>query len=280
MEQGDLRGALQLYEESLQLDREDTGGVAGVGLSVANIHQLQGDLAGAKNGYEQALATWQKNGDQDSSAYAMSNLGSVLLQEADFSGARKMYEQALAIRNTAGDKLTIAQTQLGLADLSLEEAHSSVEQEAAMRQAIEVFQKQQSRDDETLAWGMLARALLPEGKAAAATEAMQHARSLAIKSQNPEIRWRTAITAARIETAEKSAAHSGSAARKELAVIIAKSRELGYQGVELDARLVLAEIEMKAGQTTEGRAHLAAVEADAKAKGYILVARKAAIARG
>jgi tetratricopeptide (TPR) repeat protein len=280
MEQGDLRGALQLYEESLQLDREDTGGVAGVGLSVANIHQLQGDLAGAKNGYEQALATWQKNGDQDSSAYAMSNLGSVLLQEADFSGARKMYEQALAIRNTAGDKLTIAQTQLGLADLSLEEAHSSVEQEAAMRQAIEVFQKQQSRDDETLAWGVLARALLPEGKAAAATEAMQHARSLAIKSQNPEIRWRTAITAARIETAEKSAAHSGSATRKELAVIIAKSRELGYQGVELDARLVLAEIEMKAGQTTEGRAHLAAVEADAKAKGYILVARKAAIARG
>jgi hypothetical protein len=29
-------------------------------------------------------------------------------------------------------------------------------------------------------------------------------------------------------------------------------------GIELDARLVLAEIEMKAGQTTGGRAHLAA----------------------
>lgn len=49
---------------------------------------------------------------------------------------------------------------------------------------------------------------------------------------------------------------------------------------ELDARLALAEIEMKAGQGTAGRVHLAAVEADAKTKGYNLIARKAAIARG
>jgi len=212
----------------------------------------------------------------------MSNLGSVLLQEADFLGARKMYEQALALRTSAGDKLSIAETQLGLADLSLEEARSSAEQEGAIRQALEVFQIQKARDDETNAWCILARALLAEGKAAAASQAIQHARSLAAESQNPEIRWRTAITAARIETAEKSAAHSaaGGATRKELGAIIAKSRELGYQGIELDARLALAEIEVKSGQVAEGRAHLTGIEADAKAKGYNLVARKAAIARG
>jgi DNA-binding winged helix-turn-helix (wHTH) protein/tetratricopeptide (TPR) repeat protein/TolB-like protein len=281
IEQGDLRGALQLYKESLQLDPEDTGNVARVGLNVAKIHQLQGDLAWAKNGYEQSLATLQKNGDQDASAYAMWSLGSLLLEEADFSGARKMYGQALAIRTSGGDKLSIAETQLGLADLSLEEGHSPVEQEAAMRQAVEIFQKQEARDDETRSQCILARALLAEGKAAAASEAMQHARSLAAKSQNPEIRWRTAITAARIETTRQDAAHfaAGSATRKELDAIIAKSRELGYQGIELDARLALAEIEMKAGQMTAGRAHLTAIEADAKAKGYLLVARKAAVAR-
>lgn len=192
-----------------------------------------------------------------------------------------MYEQALAIRTTAGDKLSIAETQLGLADLSLEEAHSPVEQEAAVRQALEVFQKQKARDDETLAWSVLARALLAEGKAGAATEAMQHARSLAAKSQNPEIRWRTVLTAANIG-AERKVAHSaaGSATREELAAIIAKSRALGYQGIELDARLALAEIEMKAEQITAGSAHLAAIEADARARGYNLVAHKAASARG
>jgi hypothetical protein len=65
-----------------------------------------------------------------------------------------------------------------------------------------------------------------------------------------------------------------------LEAVVAKSRALGYQGIELDARLALAEIEMKAGQTATARSHLAAIEADAKAKGYTLIARKAATARG
>jgi DNA-binding winged helix-turn-helix (wHTH) protein/tetratricopeptide (TPR) repeat protein len=279
--QGDLRRALQFYEESQQLDREDTGRVAIATYNIASVHQLQGDLAGAKQGFEQSLAIWQKNGDQSSSAYALWSLGSLLLQGADLTGARKMYEQSLTMRTAAGDKLTIAQTQLALAELSLEEARSPVEQEVAIRQAVEIFQKQKARDDENAAWCILARALIAEGKAAAAKEAMQPARALAARSQNPEVRWRTTITAALIETAEKDAAHSaaGIAARKELAAVIAKSRELDYRVVELDARLALAEIEMKVGQTAEGRVHLTAIEADAKARGYFLVARKAA-ARG
>jgi DNA-binding winged helix-turn-helix (wHTH) protein/tetratricopeptide (TPR) repeat protein/TolB-like protein len=283
VDQGNLRGAIQLYEEARQgRDTEDTGFAALAGLNIATIHQLQGDLVGAKQGFEQSLAIWQKLGDQWGSPYSMLGLGSLLLQEADFSGARKMYEQALAMRTPRGDKIPIAETQLALADLSLEEGHSPAEQEAAARQALEVFQKQKIRDDEIQAWCVLARALLAQGKAAEAKDAMQHARSLAAKSQNPNIRWPTAITAARIETAGKGVAHSaaGLAKQKELAAIVTKSRELGYQGIELDARLALAEMEMKAGQTTAGRAQLTAIEADAKAKGYNLVARKAALARG
>jgi|SRR5580704_12510484 hypothetical protein len=55
-----------------------------------------------------------------------------------------------------------------------------------------------------------------------------------------------------------------------------RSRELGHEGIELDARLALAEIERKAGQTAAGHAHLGTIEAAAKAKGYNLLARKAA----
>jgi DNA-binding winged helix-turn-helix (wHTH) protein/tetratricopeptide (TPR) repeat protein/TolB-like protein len=283
LDQGDLPGAIQLYEESLQAwELEDnTGYPALVGLNIAAIHQMQGDLAEARQGFEQSLVMWQKKSDQLGVSYATEALGGLLLQEADLPGARKTYEQSLGIRTSRGDRIMIAETQLALAELSLEEARSPAEQEATIRQALEVFQKQKARDDETQAWCILARALLAQGKGAEAKDAVQHARSLAAKSQNPEIRWRTAITAARIESAEKSAAHSaaGLAARKELAAIIPKSRELGYLGVELDARLALAEMEMKAGQMTAGRAHLAAIEADAKAKGYNLVARKAAVAR-
>jgi eukaryotic-like serine/threonine-protein kinase len=283
LDQGDLRGALQLYQEARQdHDPADGGYAALANANIAVVHQLQGEHVAARQGFEQSLAFWQKSGQQFYSAYAMWGLGNLLLQDADFSGARKMYEQALVRRIAAGDKVTIAESQIGLADLSLEEGHVPADQDATIHQAIEALQQQKARDDEALAWGMLARTLLAEGKAAAAKDAMQHARSLATKSQNPNIRWQTAITAARIETAEKNLAHSADAdaARKELATVITKSRALGYMGTELDARLALVELEMKAGQTTTGRAHLAAIETEAKAKGYNLIAHKAATARG
>jgi hypothetical protein len=87
--------------------------------------------------------------------------------------------------------------------------------------------------------------------------------------------------AARIDTAGKDAAHpaAGIVARNELAAIITKSRQLGSMGIELDARLAPAEIEMNTGQITAGRTPLTAIEADARAKGYNLVARQAAVAR-
>jgi DNA-binding winged helix-turn-helix (wHTH) protein/tetratricopeptide (TPR) repeat protein len=283
-EQGDLRGAAQGYEETLELAREaaDTGIAALAEDNLANVYRLQGNLAGAKQVLEEALAIQQKNGNQNASAYVLYHFGYLLLDEADFSGARKMYEQALAIRSSAGDQLTIAETELGLADLSLEEAHSPMEQEASIRQVIEVFQKQKAGDDEIQAWYVLARALLAQGKAAAASDAFEHARLLAGTSQNPEIRWRTAIAASRLYVAGRDKARTASrmAAQEELNAIVRKSRELGYQGIELDARLALAEIEMKEGQTAAGLAHLAAIELDAKAKGYYLVTHKAARVRG
>jgi len=284
MEQGDLPGAIQLYQVALRLDRQtaDTGSATMIGYDLAVVHQLQGDLAGAKQEINDALQAWQKSGDRNASAYGMWRLGNLLLQENDLSGARRMYEQALAIRTSAGDKLTMAQVQLALADLSLEEAHSPAEQEAAAHQVIEVFQKQKARDDEIQAWCILARAMLAQGKAAAASDAMEHARSLAVKSQNPEIRWRTAIAAAHLYVAGKDNARTASRlpAQMELDAIVRKSRELGYRGIELDARLALAEIEMKEGQTAAGRAHLATIESDAKAKGYHLITRKAALFHG
>jgi DNA-binding winged helix-turn-helix (wHTH) protein/tetratricopeptide (TPR) repeat protein len=279
---GDLRGALRLFEESIQADPEDAGQAFVARLNIANVHQMQGDLAGAKQGFEQSISTFQGTGEQALAGDATWWLASVLFEQGDLAGSRKMYEQTLAIRTSAGDKLTIAETQLGLTELSLEEGRSPAEQEAAMRQVIDVFREQKSRDDETAAWSILARVLLAEGKTTAAKEAVRHARTLAAKSQNPEVRWRSAITAARIDTADQGAARSaaGIAARKELTAVIAKSREIGYRILELDARLAQAEIEMKMGQTAEGRAHLTAIEADAKAIAYLLVARKAAIARG
>jgi DNA-binding winged helix-turn-helix (wHTH) protein/tetratricopeptide (TPR) repeat protein/TolB-like protein len=239
-DQGDLPGAIQLFEESRQAwELDDTGYPALIGLNIAAIRQAQGDLVSARQGFEQSLAMWQKTSDQVGVSYATEGLGDLRVEEADFPGARKMYEQSLAIRTSRGDAIPIAGTQLALADLSLEEARPPAEQEAAVRQALEVFQKEKLPDGETGAWCTLARVLLAQGKAPDAKEAMRHARSLAAKNQHPEIRWQTAITAAHIATAEKEFARSAArdATRQELAAVIARSRELGYAGIQLDARL-------------------------------------------
>ena len=149
-------------------------------------------------------------------------LASVSFEKGDFPDARKLYEQALAAQTAADKKRRVADIELSLAELSLEEGRSPVEQEAVIRKAIKVFQQQKANDSEIQAWRLLARDFSAQDKAAAAKEAMQHARSLAAKSQNVEIRWRTAIDAARVETAGKSAARSaaGISARKELAAVI------------------------------------------------------------
>ncbi len=65
-----------------------------------------------------------------------------------------------------------------------------------------------------------------------------------------------------------------------MAAVIAKSRELGYMGIELNARLALAEMEIKTRKTAAGGAHLPAIETDARAKSPSPIARRVAIARG
>lgn len=60
---------------------------------------------------------------------------------------------------------------------------------------------------------------------------------------------------------------------------LAGARKLGFWGIEFDAQLALGEIEKKSGHADAGRCRLAALERDAKAVGFGLMARKAAAAR-
>jgi DNA-binding winged helix-turn-helix (wHTH) protein/tetratricopeptide (TPR) repeat protein/TolB-like protein len=158
IDQGDLPGAAEGYEETLQLARQaaDTGIAALAMDNLATVYRLQGNLTGAKQALEESLAIQQKNGNRNASAY----------EKSAWSSSRypKWYRT----------QLTIAQTQLELAELSLEEGHPPAEQEGATRQVIEVLQKQKARDDEIQAWCILARAMLAQGKAAAAADAIGH----------------------------------------------------------------------------------------------------------
>jgi hypothetical protein len=61
-----------------------------------------------------------------------------------------------------------------------------------------------------------------------------------------------------------------------LEATLAEAKEDGFVRYELEARLVLGEIELKSANPLVGRTGLTAVEKDADAKGFYLIARKAA----
>ena len=124
-------------------------------------------------------------------------------------------------------------------------------------------------DAQVSARTVLARALLAEGKPARAREEIDSAAGLAAKSQNREVRLRFAVTAARVHEDSTS-----------LGAALAESAKYHLLGVEFEARLALGEIEIKTGRSATGRAPLGALEKDATARGFMLIARNARAASG
>jgi len=79
------------------------------------------------------------------------------------------------------------------------------------------------------------------------------------------------IAAGRIHAASGRAAE----ASKGLAGTLAEATRLDCGRCVLEARLALGELEMKEGKKAAAREHLATLEKDATAKGFLLIARKA-----
>jgi len=282
--EGDLTGAMNLYEQALLLDRESgsLGGAAVAGLNKASVQVLKGDLSAAKLGFEESLKTFQKDGDSYDSGFAFFCLGDLLLKEDDLAGARKALEQSLEIRKASGEKVILAETQMTLAELSIEEGRALSDAEAVLRQAIATFEQENERDDEAKAWGILTQVLVAEHKFDEAKQGSEQALSRSKKSRTLEIRMQNEIVAARLQGLGGSIPPDladRSIAKKRLASVLSKARERGYVGIELEARLAVGEIEMKAGPTPMAESHLGILERDTHDHGFGLIAQKAAAAR-
>lgn len=83
-----------------------------------------------------------------------------------------------------------------------------------------------------------------------------------------------AITAARVRAALGKPAE----ATKSLDATLAEAAKFGFVKYQYEARLARGEIEMQSGEAAAGRAQLARLQHEAKAKGFLLIARKAAAA--
>ncbi|MEO1400371.1 MAG: tetratricopeptide repeat protein [Cyanobacteria bacterium J06635_1] len=104
-DQGDVAGAIALYEDSLAI-KEKIGDVQG---KAATLHQLamlkanQGDVAGAIALYEDSLAIKEKIGNVQGKAATLHNLASLKANQGDVAGAIALYEDSLAIEEKIGN---------------------------------------------------------------------------------------------------------------------------------------------------------------------------------
>jgi eukaryotic-like serine/threonine-protein kinase len=275
LREGRLSEAKIMFQESIPgyKTAEDTNGLALVLNDLADLSRLQGNLEYAETTYQEALATANKVGDKSSAAYVDSGLGDLRTDRGDLAGARKCYEASLALRAQTGEKQAEAETQVSLAKVLIEEGHAS-DAEKSLRMSISQFHHEQHADEELTASIVLIQALLAQAKVADAKRELDQAAQLAAKSQNFLARLQFDLASAR----QLSASGDAKAARPKLADTLQQARQHGYLAIEFECRLAIADLERRSGNAA-AQAQLSALERDAHAKGFALIARKAATGR-
>ncbi len=270
---GDLEGAMKTLQESLAIGRAigDLSHISTALQNLAGVLADQGDLKGARKTYEQVLAMRREIGDRSGLAHALNGLGEVLSQLGDSQEARKIHGEALAIRTQLGELGSVAQSELGVASLDIEEGQPANAQKLA-QEAIDEYQVEHAADAEALARVVLARSLLSQDQPGKAQEAISRATALAGKSQARTVRLSVGIMSSRIRAALGKSVE----ARTALEAMLAEAKESGFVRYQLEARLALGEIELKSPDPIVGRTGLTALEKDADARGFYLIARKAA----
>jgi tetratricopeptide (TPR) repeat protein len=268
---GSLEKAQRKFEESLQIIRNlgDKDGEARTLGNLGELLLLKGDLEHAKKRFEEQLSIGE-NGDQKQSAYALVGLGEVLAAHGDLGEARNRLEKAIALRVKNGEVGLAAEARVPLGEVLLEQGELTAAESLA-REAVRQFQKENEADDKASATALMAGCLAAQGKSQEARSAIESAMKEASESKNRATKLDVSLKYARIHAAD---APSG----KVVGIVksaLEDAERHGFVGYELEARLLLTELEERHGDSRVG-IHLRALQNEAAAHGFGLIERKAA----
>jgi eukaryotic-like serine/threonine-protein kinase len=271
--EGRLGEALAEYRDALVLARE-VGHRASEAIDLQLIGDVladQGDLDGALQMYQQASAIQREIGDRTYYSTTLFSLGRLRRQRGDSEGAKKMYEESRAIRQQFGDKGMAAEIDVALGDLACDSGESSLAEKLA-REAVDEFQTEKETDNEIQAQGLLIRALLQQGKIDNAKKAL--ARGLELSNKSRDVTIGLPFT---IENAYATAAGGDPAEGERMARnALVEADKFGLVRIQLEASLAIAYIRMKG--SSDSRKPLTELARNARARGFELIARKAAAA--
>ncbi len=266
--------ALAALDRSLFLSRQlgrplnTASGLLNRGLLLMDDGQL--DQAAAS--FEEAEKLLRANNGKLMTPIAVEARAEAVLFRGDLVRARPLCEQALAEAGDQKEVQGIAYLCLARVELAADRAPAA-EQQAARAAAL--FGASGNVDNEAECRSVRALALLALGKLADAAKEAGQARAVIARSQGPTVRAEVGIASARVQAAQPGQLQAAIAALREVA---REAEKTGSASDRLEARLALAQLLARDGKS-DGRAALEAVERDASARGFALIARDAARAR-
>jgi tetratricopeptide (TPR) repeat protein len=276
LQDGDLEGAKKRFTEALQISKKAGYGIGNARImnNLAEIHHFQGKLSDARVLYEDVLRIKEEMGDRSSLAFTLFDLAEVLFAQGLLEESRDRYKASLAIREEIGEKGTAAESRLGLAAIYLEEGEIQ-KAEAITNEAAEIFREEMRSDCEAYALTLYSRCLMEHGKMLDAVRTAEYA--LAVNNRNKGLRNYLLVTL----QASKVCASSAQTPYWQEALIriqgvLAEANNRGFVDIELEARFAICEIELKYGKRLERKSVMAAIEKEARSKGFGLIANKAA----
>jgi len=273
---GDFVGAVDSFTQVRAQFRElgRAGSEAGSVMNLARIDAARGDLDGSRSLFEEAAGLYRVQENPEALAEALFGLGEVLLTQGDLAGARTRHEEALDLRGEH-QFASVVESEFALAGLTLAEAASG---QGSYRDAVsELSRSVQDLAElersalEADALNYLAEAELGADRVDEAVAALDRIRALEASANSVTLMVlqindaRVAGRRGRIEEA-----------RSILEGLMVEARSQSSFGVEIEARLALAEIMAEAGEEEAAEKLLREVKSDATARGWIHVADKAA----
>lgn len=268
---GEPKAILNDYDQALAIFRDlsNEEGVAEVLGEKGGALVTLGELSAAQQSCQESLDLYRKSGEKSWMVRALFDLGNIAsLQDRD-EDSRKRFSEALAIVHETRDAGEDIIVNLGLARLEKEEGHLA-ESRKLLDHVFGLVHAHKNPNEEISANNLLAETALQEGNLAEAQAAIGAAQNLLRPGQFLEGRYVFGITNARIQAATGNLR----GARDSLKALVADTARHHYVHYELEARLALCEVELKADPST---AHLEAreLQKEASLRGFNRIARKA-----
>jgi serine/threonine protein kinase/tetratricopeptide (TPR) repeat protein len=269
--EGNLEQAIAYLGHALALQRE-LGDKRRTGLVLRNLAEVnyrRGRLRDARADAQAAADAGRAAGSKEILGDALTTLGSVQNAEFRTSEASSTWQAAEAIFTELGHKPRLALCWIELARISIDNGQTALAGTLAQK-AVDSYHSEKDNENEAVARLVLSEAMLVGGDISGARRELNQASAHPINPA-PQTRWALVVDGARVRAATGASAE----ALQALKSVITEADHLGYVTEMMEARLAFNEIRMNLGQSA-APVDLAALEKDARAKGFLLIAHKAA----